>query len=90
MYDEEERQQIKDQLEMYSLLNVLWHLCEILFIETLPVGCLVQQLLEWVRERERGREGERENKEKRREAGGEGGGITKRYFRFVGMTDTLM
>ena len=81
MYDEEERQQIKDQLEMYSLLNVLWHLCEILFIETLPVGCLVQQLLEWVREREEGREGGREGeREERREAGGEGGGIMKRLF----------
>ena len=75
MYDEEERQQIKDQLEMYSLLNVLWHLCEILFIETLPVGCLVQQLLEWVREREEGREGGRE-----RERGEEGGwGRGRRY-----------
>ena len=63
---------------MYSLLNVLWHLCEILFIETLPVGCLIQQLLEWVRESERERE-DKEELTKRgegiesRERGGEGG-----------------
>jgi len=24
-------------------------LCEVLFVEVLPAGCLIQQLLEWVR-----------------------------------------
>ena len=31
------------------MLELTWHLCEVLFIEVLPTGCLVQQLLEWVR-----------------------------------------
>ncbi|XP_064393229.1 nuclear pore complex protein Nup85-like [Halichondria panicea] len=38
-----------DQVTLYSLLELVWHLCEVLFIEVLPVGCLVQQLIEWVR-----------------------------------------
>ena len=39
---------LRGQHHMYSALEVAWHLCEILFIETLPSGCLIQQLLEWV------------------------------------------
>ena len=31
------------------MMELVWHLCEVLFIEVLPAGCLVQQLLEWVR-----------------------------------------
>ena len=46
---EEEQEQVSDQSNLYSLLEVVWHLCEILFIEVLPAGCLIQQLLEWVR-----------------------------------------
>ena len=30
------------------MMELVWHLCEVLFIEVLPAGCLVQQLLEWV------------------------------------------
>lgn len=30
------------------MIELVWHLCEVLFIEVLPAGCLVQQLLEWV------------------------------------------
>lgn len=37
-----------DQVTLYSMLELVWHLCEVLFIEVLPAGCLVQQLLEWV------------------------------------------
>ena len=40
--------QLREQIELYSILEIAWHLCEVLFIETLPVGCLIQQLLEWV------------------------------------------
>ena len=35
-------------ISYYAMLELVWHLCEILFIEVLPVGCLIQQLLEWV------------------------------------------
>ena len=38
-----------DQVSLYSMVELTWHLCEVLFIEVLPTGCLVQQLLEWVR-----------------------------------------
>ncbi len=37
------------ELESYSMMELVWHLCEILFLELLPAGCLVQQLLEWIR-----------------------------------------
>ena len=47
-YDEDEHTSLKEQIEVYSMLETAWHLCEILFIETLPLGCLIQQLLEWV------------------------------------------
>lgn len=32
----------------YVMLELAWHLCEVLFIELLPAGCLIQQLLEWI------------------------------------------
>jgi len=32
----------------YSGLKLVWHLCEVLFVEVLAAGCLIQQLLEWV------------------------------------------
>ena len=43
---EEEQEQVSDQSNLYSLLEVVWHLCEILFIEVLPAGCQYA-LLEW-------------------------------------------
>ena len=47
--DEEEEKVLSDQSSLYSMLELAWHLCEILFVEVLPGGCLVHQLLEWVR-----------------------------------------
>lgn len=37
------------ECSIYAMMELIWHLCEVLFIEVLPAGCLVQQLLEWVR-----------------------------------------
>ncbi|KAL5473916.1 hypothetical protein EMCRGX_G028483 [Ephydatia muelleri] len=37
------------QCELFSMMELIWHLCEILYLEVLPFGCLIQQLLEWVR-----------------------------------------
>ncbi len=45
---EEQHTLLNNQIELYTMLETAWHLCEILFIETLPLGCLIQQLLEWV------------------------------------------
>ncbi len=38
----------EELVSYYAMLELVWHLSEILFIELLPVGCLIQQLLEWV------------------------------------------
>lgn len=38
----------KKQAELFSSIALVWHLVEILFIEVLPAGCLVKQLIEWV------------------------------------------
>lgn len=48
MNDDDDIELLKDQCEQYTLLEIVWHLCEVLYIETLPAGCLIQQLLEWV------------------------------------------
>ena len=44
----EERDSLTQQSHLYSMMELAWHLCEVIFIEVLPPGCLVQQLLEWV------------------------------------------
>ena len=44
----EEKASFTQQSHIYSMMELAWHLCEIIFIEVLPPGCLVQQLLEWV------------------------------------------
>lgn len=39
----------KEELgSFYAMLELVWHLCEVLFVEVLPAGCLVQQLWEWI------------------------------------------
>lgn len=48
MTDDDDIGLLKDQCDQYTLLEIVWHLCEVLFVETLPAGCLIQQLLEWV------------------------------------------
>ena len=44
----EDGDSLREQSHLYSMMDIAWHLCEIIFIELLPPGCLVQQLLEWV------------------------------------------
>eukprot|EP00117_Sycon_ciliatum_P044290 scpid43655/ scgid31977/ Nuclear pore complex protein Nup85; 85 kDa nucleoporin; FROUNT; Nucleoporin Nup75; Nucleoporin Nup85; Pericentrin-1 len=34
---------------LFGNVELIWHLCEIIFLEVLPVGCVMQPLLEWVR-----------------------------------------
>ena len=42
------RTEHQDLVLLYAHLELAWHLCEVLFIEILHAGCLIQQLLEWV------------------------------------------
>ncbi|KAJ7362005.1 Nucleoporin nup85 [Desmophyllum pertusum] len=37
-----------EQRQLLTLIETVWHLCEILFIETLPGGAVLHHLLEWV------------------------------------------
>ncbi|KAI8501147.1 Nucleoporin nup85 [Branchiostoma belcheri] len=37
------------QVEIYSMVELIWSLCEILFVETLPGGVVLAQLLDWVK-----------------------------------------
>ncbi len=47
--EEEDAEQRRQLTLFYAMLELLWHLCEFLFVEVLPgAGCLIQQLLEWV------------------------------------------
>ncbi|XP_015767153.1 PREDICTED: nuclear pore complex protein Nup85-like [Acropora digitifera] len=40
--------EIFEQRHLLTLIETVWHLCEILFIETLPGGAVLHHLLEWV------------------------------------------
>ena len=42
------QERYSQESSLYKMMELVWHLCEVLFIEVLPAGCLVQQLLEWV------------------------------------------
>lgn len=37
------------QERLLSSWELVWHLCEVLYLESLPPGCLVLQLLEWIK-----------------------------------------
>ncbi|XP_071948764.1 nuclear pore complex protein Nup85-like [Antedon mediterranea] len=37
------------QCEVFQMIGLLWSLCEIMFVETLPGGVALQQLLDWVK-----------------------------------------
>lgn len=37
------------QLEMFEMIELLWSLCEILFIDIIPEGLVLRQLLDWLR-----------------------------------------
>ena len=47
--DQNQRKKLEDQLQLYNMIELVWSLCEILFIERLPGGILLSQLLEWLR-----------------------------------------
>lgn len=38
-----------DQIKLFSFIELVWHLCEILLIESLPGGVVLQHLLDWVK-----------------------------------------
>ncbi|CAB3990108.1 Nuclear pore complex Nup85 [Paramuricea clavata] len=38
-----------DQIKLFSFVELVWHLCEILLIENLPGGIVLQHLLDWVK-----------------------------------------
>ncbi|XP_065898623.1 nuclear pore complex protein Nup85-like [Dysidea avara] len=37
-----------DQTEMFVLMEMIWHLCEVVFLASLPAGYFVGELVEWV------------------------------------------
>ncbi|XP_006812065.1 nuclear pore complex protein Nup85-like [Saccoglossus kowalevskii] len=46
--DEEKRQIYYAQCQVFSMIELIWSLCEILFVEVLPGGVILNQLLDWV------------------------------------------
>ncbi|KAK2173727.1 hypothetical protein NP493_851g01059 [Ridgeia piscesae] len=44
----ETKQQLRLQLAMFDIIELIWSLCEILFIEALPAGIVLTQLLDWL------------------------------------------
>lgn len=46
---EEVTEKIKDQLDLYSYLEMIWHLCEVLLIESKSGGYCLPQLLTWLK-----------------------------------------
>lgn len=47
--DDGERESVLcKQVSLYAMLELAWHLCQAIFLESLPAGCLIQQLTEWV------------------------------------------
>ncbi|XP_041473419.1 nuclear pore complex protein Nup85-like [Lytechinus variegatus] len=47
--DRTEAREYGDQCEIFQTIGLIWSLCEILFVETLPGGIVLQQLLDWVK-----------------------------------------
>ncbi|PIK46116.1 putative nuclear pore complex protein [Apostichopus japonicus] len=47
--DEGDQDTYKDMCQLYQQLELIWNLCEILYIENLPGGVILQQLLDWVK-----------------------------------------
>lgn len=46
--EDEEESEVCKQASLYAMLELAWHLCQAIFLEALPAGCLIQQLAEWV------------------------------------------
>nr|CAB3264518.1 nuclear pore complex protein Nup85-like [Phallusia mammillata] len=38
---------LEQQMKLYSMMELIWSLCEILFVENLPDGAVLLQLVEW-------------------------------------------
>ncbi|XP_041364866.1 nuclear pore complex protein Nup85-like [Gigantopelta aegis] len=38
-----------EQLQMFEMVQLIWSLCEILFIDTAPDGMVINQLVDWIR-----------------------------------------
>lgn len=43
------RREEQNQVKLLSFIGLVWHLCEILLIENLPGGIVLQHLLDWVK-----------------------------------------
>ncbi|CAH1795134.1 unnamed protein product [Owenia fusiformis] len=43
------KQKYEAQLQLFDLTELVWSLCEILFVDTLPGGVIVIKLLDWLR-----------------------------------------
>ncbi|XP_013379129.1 nuclear pore complex protein Nup85-like [Lingula anatina] len=47
--EEEVKKYYHSQMELFQMIELIWSLCEILFIETLPGGILLVKLLDWLK-----------------------------------------
>eukprot|EP00794_Sanderia_malayensis_P008966 gene8967-9923_t len=44
-----ENRNMKEQIELLQIMELFWHLCEIVFIDSKPGGYCINQLLDWIR-----------------------------------------
>jgi len=44
-----ENEDMKEQLELLTIIEMFWHLCEIILVDTKPGGSCMSMLLDWVR-----------------------------------------
>ena len=44
-----EQGSVTAQLELWELVELIWNLCELLYIDTAPGGIVLSQLLDWLR-----------------------------------------
>ncbi|XP_067129566.1 nuclear pore complex protein Nup85 [Centruroides vittatus] len=47
--NDSERREYENQFEMFYNIELIWNLCEILFIDIMQPGLILQQLLQWIR-----------------------------------------
>lgn len=47
--DADLQEQYNDQMKIFNMTELIWHLCEILWIDVAPAGIVISQLLEWLR-----------------------------------------
>uniref|UniRef100_H2YSA4 Nuclear pore complex protein Nup85 n=1 Tax=Ciona savignyi TaxID=51511 RepID=H2YSA4_CIOSA len=47
-YEDHEREnELTSQIQLYTMMDLIWSLCEIIFIENLPDGVILLRLIEW-------------------------------------------